>query len=104
MANENIAKMFEKIVKPEEDKREYQGLVLENGLKALLISDKETDISAASLSVHVGSMSDPRDCLGIAHFLEHMLFMGTGKVMFAYLLYIRMTLISGTLDLVSFGE
>lgn len=88
MANEKIVKTFLNIVKPEEDKREYQGITLENGLKALLISDKETDISAAALSVHVGSMKDSRECLGIAHFLEHMLFMGTGKVIIAYCLFV----------------
>ena len=53
---------------------------LTNDLKVLLISDPETDISAASLSVNVGSMSDPWEIQGLAHFLEHMLFMGTKKV------------------------
>jgi len=36
--------------------------------------------SAASLSVHIGSMTDPWEMQGLAHFLEHMLFMGTKKV------------------------
>jgi insulysin len=31
------------------------------------------------MDVKVGSTSDPPDCLGLAHFLEHMLFMGTEK-------------------------
>jgi secreted Zn-dependent insulinase-like peptidase len=35
--------------------------------------------AAVSLSVGVGSFSDPEDCLGLAHFLEHMLFMGSSK-------------------------
>ncbi|KPM06648.1 insulin-degrading enzyme-like protein [Sarcoptes scabiei] len=70
---------YENILKPLEDKRDYLGLRLENDLKVMLISDPETDISAASLSVNVGSMSDPWPIQGLAHFLEHMLFMGTKK-------------------------
>jgi nardilysin len=35
--------------------------------------------AAAAVSVRVGSFSDPRDAQGLAHFLEHMLFMGSEK-------------------------
>src|SRR5690606_36124055 len=77
---QNPHRRFENILKPREDKRHYLGLELENKLKVLLISDPETDISAASLTVHVGSMSDPLELQGLPHFLEHMLFMGTKKV------------------------
>jgi len=48
-------------------------------MKVILISDPEADISAASLDVAVGSCLDPKPTQGIAHFLEHMLFMGTTK-------------------------
>lgn len=78
MASNDIER-FESILKPAEDKRDYLGLRLSNNLKVLLVSDPETDISAASLSVHVGSMYDPFELQGLAHFLEHMLFMGTKK-------------------------
>uniref|UniRef100_A0A6A7G139 Insulin-degrading enzyme n=1 Tax=Hirondellea gigas TaxID=1518452 RepID=A0A6A7G139_9CRUS len=67
------------IVRSCEDRRLYRYLKLENSLTALLISDPETDKSAASLDVHVGSMSDPWDIPGLAHFCEHMLFLGTEK-------------------------
>jgi len=67
------------VVKSENDKRLYRGLVLENGLKALLISDSETDKSAAALDVNVGYYSDPWTLPGLAHFCEHMLFMGTER-------------------------
>lgn len=41
---------------------------------------KEGDrMAAASLSVNVGSFSDPPDLPGLAHFLEHMVFMGSAK-------------------------
>lgn len=39
----------------------------------------ETDKSAAALDVHVGCSLDPAPLYGTAHFLEHMLFMGTTK-------------------------
>lgn len=48
-------------------------------MKVLLVSDPTTERSAASLSVGVGHMSDPDDVPGLAHFLEHMLFLGTEK-------------------------
>ena len=61
------------------DQRDYRFLKLDNGLKVLLISDPQTDLAAASLSVHVGQFLDPKDRQGLAHFLEHMLFLGTEK-------------------------
>ena len=62
------------------DPRGYRGVVLKNKLKVILISDPETVRSAACLNVHVGSSSDPEEIQGLAHFLEHMLFLGTEKV------------------------
>lgn len=61
------------------DTREYRSLTLENGIKVLLVSDPETEKSAAALAVGAGSMQNPDDQLGLAHFLEHMLFLGTEK-------------------------
>lgn len=59
------------------DAREYRALTLENGLSVLLVSDPKADKAAASLNVGVGSAQDPEDLAGLAHFLEHMLFLGT---------------------------
>lgn len=67
------------IAKSQQDCREYRGPPLENGLKVLLISDSATDIAAAALAVEIGHMSDPDDLPGLAHFREHMLFLGTEK-------------------------
>ena len=53
--------------------------ILPNGLKALLVSDPDLEISSAALGVNVGSLYDKPDELGIAHFCEHLLFMGTDK-------------------------
>ena len=67
------------IVKTQADQREYCCLTLENELKVLLISDAETDKSAAAMVVSVGAYHAPRDREGLLHFLEHMLFLGTEK-------------------------
>lgn len=67
------------ISKSPNDKREYASFTLPNELKVLLISDPDTDKAAAALDVFVGSASDPEDYAGLAHFLEHMLFLGTDK-------------------------
>ena len=61
------------------DNREYRYLVLSNKLKVLLVSDTEADKAAAALSVYRGSFHEPDDRPGLAHFLEHMLFIGTEK-------------------------
>lgn len=52
---------------------------LDNGLEAYIISDPNADQSAAAMTVRVGSWDDPNQYPGIAHFLEHMLFLGTKK-------------------------
>ena len=61
------------------DTRDYRALTLENGLEALVVSDPSADEAAAALDVNVGSANDPRGRPGMAHFLEHLLFLGTGK-------------------------
>ena len=67
------------VIKSPNDQREYAYLTLENNLDVMLISDKESDKAAASLDIHVGSSDDPIEYPGLAHFLEHMLFLGTAK-------------------------
>lgn len=65
------------IYKSPGDTREYRYLELDNQLKVLLIADATAEKAAASLDVSVGSRHDPEDRQGLAHFLEHMLFLGT---------------------------
>lgn len=74
-----IAKVVDNVIKSPEDNRLYRAVELKNGMKVLLISDPTTDKSSASLNTRVGSMSDPEDLPGLAHFCEHMLFLGTTK-------------------------
>ena len=61
------------------DLKKYQSLTLNNGLRVLLIHNKDTDKSAAALAVNAGHFNDPKNRQGLAHFLEHMLFLGTNK-------------------------
>ncbi len=67
------------VIKSPNDSREYQLIELDNRLRALLISDMKSDKGAASLNVQVGSSANPPERAGLAHFLEHMLFLGTEK-------------------------
>ena len=64
------------ILKSELDRREYRNLVLDNAMEVMLIRDKDTLMSGTAVGVHVGWMYDPVDYQGLAHFLEHMLFLG----------------------------
>jgi insulysin len=59
--------------------RDTRTLVLDNGLQVLLMHDPDVDRSAAALSVGVGQLYDPWEKQGLAHYLEHMLFLGTKK-------------------------
>ena len=67
------------VIKSKNDPRSYEYLVLPNRLRVLLVSDPEADKAAAAMTVQVGSVSNPPNRDGLAHFLEHMLFMGTEK-------------------------
>src|SRR6187431_2443568 len=67
------------IIKSPNDDRQYSALLLPNGLQVVLVSDPTLENSAASIAVGVGSAHDPQQQLGLAHYLEHMLFLGTEK-------------------------
>ena len=74
-----IETVYTNIEKSKSDKFDCQIRILKNGLKAFLISDPEEEKSSASLGVNVGSFMDLPDEYGLAHFCEHLLFMGTKK-------------------------
>jgi len=65
------------LIKPLLDNNNYKLIKLDNNMEILLIYDKTTPFSATSLSVNIGSYDE--NIPGLAHFLEHMLFMGTEK-------------------------
>jgi len=62
------------------DTREIFGGKLSNNIKYIIINDPNIfNSSYISISVKCGSYNDPDDYNGLAHFLEHMLFMGSSK-------------------------
>ena len=69
----------ETIRKSEKDNRQYQAIRLDNGMTVLLVSDPQAVKSLSALVVPVGSLEDPNDHLGLAHYLEHMTLMGSKK-------------------------
>lgn len=74
--------MYKQLNKPElivspSDAYDYRYLELSNGMKTLLVSTPDAEKAAAAVSVEVGSGDDPKGREGLAHFLEHMLFLGT---------------------------
>eukprot|EP00960_Hanusia_phi_P023003 679914-Hanusia_phi.AAC.6 len=65
--------------KPDSDNRAYRLIQLDNALDCVLISDPETQTAAAAMAVAAGQLQDPPEVQGLAHFCEHMLFLGNKK-------------------------
>lgn len=65
--------------KAKKDTRQYQAIRLDNDMVVLLVSDPQAVKSLSALVVPVGSLQDPADHQGLAHFLEHMTLMGSQK-------------------------
>lgn len=76
---------IEDLERPALDDRAYRIVTLPNQLEVLLIHDAKTDKASAAMDVNVGSFSDMADMPGIAHAVEHLLFMGTEKVSLLHL-------------------
>ncbi|KAK8154267.1 a-pheromone processing metallopeptidase Ste23 [Phyllosticta citribraziliensis] len=72
-------RLAENMERPALDDRTYRVIRLPNQLEALLIHDPDTDKVSAAMDVNVGSFSDADDMPGMAHAVEHLLFMGTKK-------------------------
>ena len=75
-----IERVTDKLEAPALDDRSYRVIRLPNKLEALLVHDPDTDKAGAAVNVNVGSFSDADDMPGMAHAVEHLLFMGTEKV------------------------
>lgn len=67
------------VISSPNDHRAYRHVTFDNGLAVLLVEDLQSTEAAASLVVGVGHFNDPIARPGMAHFLEHMLFLGTDK-------------------------
>jgi insulysin len=66
--------------KPLTDHRRYEHTVLEeNGLKVLAVEDPKAVKAGFAVAVQAGSFYDPPELPGLAHFCEHLLFLGTKK-------------------------
>ncbi len=48
-------------------------------MTVLLVSDAKATKSLAAVSIPVGSIENPNSQLGLAHYLEHMVLMGSKK-------------------------
>ena len=77
-----VERVADSLEKPVVDDRSYRVIRLANKLEALLVHDPNTDKASASVNVNVGNFSDDDDMPGMAHAVEHLLFMGTEKVSF----------------------
>lgn len=77
---DGVERLASKLEKPLLDNRTYRVIRLPNQLEALIIHDADTDKASAAMDVNVGSFSDDAEMPGMAHAVEHLLFMGTEKV------------------------
>ncbi|MDC9592628.1 pitrilysin [Xenorhabdus sp. IM139775] len=67
------------IHKSDRDPRQYKAIKLQNGMTVLLVSDEKAIKSLAAVSLPVGHMENPDNQLGLAHYLEHMVLMGSKR-------------------------
>ena len=67
------------INKPKITNDKMIGGKLKNGIKYILINKKKLERTYVSININVGSFHNPKDYGGLAHFLEHMLFIGSKK-------------------------
>lgn len=65
------------MIKSKRDRRLYRLVNLKSGLKTLLVNDPDSTQCAAAITVGSGNFGDPLEFPGLAHLLEHCLFMGS---------------------------
>lgn len=65
--------------KPLNDLKKYKTGVLKNKIKYILIEESDINNSSVIVMVKAGSYHAPKGYDGLAHFLEHMLFLGSKK-------------------------
>lgn len=67
------------VIKGAVDKNQYDHYVLKNAIPVLIVRNPLFKNSLCGLSVRTGFYDDPLEITGLAHFLEHMIFMGSKK-------------------------
>ncbi|CCW65725.1 unnamed protein product [Phytomonas sp. EM1] len=70
---------FVDVITPKTSRAKHLGYILPNGVKCIIIHDPSAKMPAAAMCIHAGQLNDPECLPGLAHFCEHMLFMGTAK-------------------------
>jgi insulysin len=75
------------------DNNIYGTFKMKNGLAVIVIQNDKTKIASAAMDIKIGSNYDTLS--GIAHFLEHMLFMGTTKYPSVNTFFDKLALYSG---------
>ena len=76
--------MEEPVIKSMNDLNDYEVFTLDNGMKVMLINDghlpyEGDQLAYCALAINAGAFNDPLDRQGLAHLLEHMIFMGSKK-------------------------
>merc|ERR1719454_562023 len=59
--------------------RKFQVATLDNGIQVVTVKDTHALQKGFAAAVEAGSFDDPVELPGLAHFCEHMLFLGTKK-------------------------
>mmetsp|Transcript_22399 Transcript_22399/g.46576 ORF Transcript_22399/g.46576 Transcript_22399/m.46576 type:complete len:1143 (+) Transcript_22399:186-3614(+) len=77
--NEGLVTSLPTPTKSTSDWREFRSYKLLNGLTLTLVHDCNATSSSAGLSIPVGAGCDPSDRPGLAHFCEHMVFLGSSR-------------------------
>ena len=67
------------LIIPKNETRIFDTEILKNGIKTICVYDKDTDKTSVTVAINIGSYSNPKKYQGLAHFLEHMLFLGSKK-------------------------
>ncbi len=58
---------------------EFRHTVLDNGLTVIAETSPESHTAAVGFFVKTGARDEPRELMGVSHFLEHMVFKGTER-------------------------
>lgn len=76
-ANASKVNFLDKVNQSKRDNRQYKVIVLPNKMRVLLVSDLKAVKSLGSLALPIGSLQDPSNQQGLAHYTEHMVLMGS---------------------------
>jgi len=79
MTDSSSFQLLPTVEKGKADWREYRCLELPNGVTIVLVHDDQSKTTAAAACVNAGAAADPRNFSGLAHFCEHMVFLGSKK-------------------------